>query len=333
MATHKSVLILGAGLIGRHVIDLLLASGLSVTAYVRHTELAATLEALGASTVLGTLEDHDSITAQVAQHNVTINTTSSDDISSVQAILSGIRQRISQGLHSTFIHTSGTGVLVDDAKGRYKSDMVYRDDDPKDIDALPPTAMHRDVDLAIVHAAHEFGEKARIAIIIPPVIYGFNPAHNRLSMAFPRLVRFALKHGYSGHVGEGLNVWGAVHVADLAQAYLTLISGLEALEPSALVANPYFFVDNGHEISWREVAEHVGRILYKMGKISSPDVRTFDPAGYADLFGPMTEKAAGGNARAYGVRLRKMGWEANAKGVWESLEEDEIPYIIAMRDG
>ena len=56
MTTPKSVLIIGAGLVGRHIIDLFLASGYSVTTYVRNTELAATLEASGAKTVLGTLE-------------------------------------------------------------------------------------------------------------------------------------------------------------------------------------------------------------------------------------------------------------------------------------
>ncbi|KAF2476832.1 NAD(P)-binding protein [Lindgomyces ingoldianus] len=331
MATPKSILILGAGLVGRHVIDLLLAAGFSVTTLVRNAKLAATLEKAGAKPILGTLEDVDLITAQTTQHEVIINTSSSDDLPSAKAILAGVRQRVLQSLPVTLIHTSGTGLLVDDAKGRYKSEKIYRDDDPTDIDALPPTALHRNVDLATVQAARELGGKARVVILIPPVIYGFNPAHQRLSMALPKLVRFALKHGYAGRVQEGLNVWSAVHVADLARAYTTLIDSLDSIDPSAFLKNPYFFADDGMDFSWGDAAEQVGRILYKLRKIPSPETRSFDPADYGDVFGPMTEKVAGGNARSRGVRLRELGWEPKEKSVWESLEEDEIPYIIATQ--
>ena len=34
----------------------------------------------------------------------------------------------------------------------YKSDIIYHDDRVEEIESLPPTADHRDVDLAIVNA-------------------------------------------------------------------------------------------------------------------------------------------------------------------------------------
>jgi len=42
--------------------------------------------------------------------------------------------------------------------------------------------------------------------MIPPLIYGFNPKHARLSIQIPTLTRWAIKHGYAAHVGEGLSV-------------------------------------------------------------------------------------------------------------------------------
>lgn len=59
--------------------------------------------------------------------------------------------------------------------------------------------------------------------MLPPLIYGYNPAHGRLSIQIPTLARFALKHGYAGHVGAGLSVESNVHVLDLARAYMVLL--------------------------------------------------------------------------------------------------------------
>ncbi|KAF2714521.1 NAD(P)-binding protein [Pleomassaria siparia CBS 279.74] len=327
----KTVFLLGAGFVGQHVIEFLLESKYAVTTIVRKEEIAAKLEKAGVKAILGTLDDHELITSQVAEHEVTINTSSSDDLPSVQAILAGVRKRVVQDLPITFIHTSGAGVMIDDARGRYKTDKVYRDDDPADIDALPPTAIHRDVDLAIVEAAREFGAKARVAIVIPPVVYGFNSNHNRLSMALPVLVKFALKHGFSGRVGEGRNVWGSVHVADLGRVYPTLVEHLGSEPSSALVENPYFFAENGTEFSWKEAAEKIGQILYKLGKIPSPETKAWEPSDLKHVIGPATEIYFGGNSRSVGTRLPKMGWVPREKDIWASLEEDEIPYMIATQ--
>jgi len=332
MATPKSIFLLGAGYVGRHVIDLFLAAKNPVTVLVRNPEQAATLEKAGVKIVLGTLDDSELITEQAANHDVIINTSSSDHLPSVEAVLAGVRQRIRAGQASIFIHTSGTGLLIDEAKGAYKSDKIYRDDTPADVDGLPSTALHRHVDLLIVQAAREFGDKAKIAIVIPPIIYGFNPSHKRFSMALPVLVRFALKHGFSGYVGEGRNVWGGTHVADVARVYPTLLSWMETdtTASSALLENPYFFTDDGREFSWGEVAEHVGRVLYKLGKISSPEPKPFVEADFVDVFGPMTAYLAGSNARNRALRLPALGWEPKEKDIWASLE-DEIPYIIATQ--
>jgi nucleoside-diphosphate-sugar epimerase len=328
MTSPQSVFLLGPGYVGQHVIENLLAAGHAVTTLVRNEVLAATLDKAGAKTIIGNLSDIKTITTQAAQHAITINTSSSDDLPSVEAILTGVRQRVAQGLPATFIQTSGTGLLTDDAKGRYKSETVYSDDDPAGIDTLPPTAPHRNIDLAIVQAAREIGSKAKIVIIIPPVVYGFNPAHKRVSMALPALVRFALKHGFSGRVNAGRNVWNAVHVADLARAYITLIDTLDTAVPSAL-ENPYFFADNGAEFSWAEAAENVGRILYKAGKIASPEPREFQQHELGDVYGPFTENIAGGNARCRSVRLPALGWVPRERNIWAAMEEEEVPYLVA----
>ena len=55
---------------------------------------------------------------------------------------------------------SGTGELADDAKGNRLSEVIYDDTIASQIEALPATAVHRDVDLEIV-AADSAGNEIR----------------------------------------------------------------------------------------------------------------------------------------------------------------------------
>lgn len=47
---------------------------------------------------------------------------------------------------------SGTGVLADNAAGMYATETIYHDSDAAQIESLPDTQAHRDVDLLIVEA-------------------------------------------------------------------------------------------------------------------------------------------------------------------------------------
>lgn len=332
MSSPPSVFLVGAGYIGQNVLDELLAAKYPVTTLVRRPEQATLFEKAGAKTVLGTLSDLELLTAQSAQHEITINTASCDDLPSVEAILAGVRQRVHAGQPSIYLHTSGTGALEDGALGMYKNSKIYRDDIPGDIEAIPPTSMHRHVDIPIAKAAQEFGEKAKVVIILPPLVYGLNPAHNRHTFALTALVNFSLKHGFAGYVGEGRNVWSVVHVRDLGRAYMTLLAYIEKSAPKTFLENPYFFAESGSEVEMHEVAENLGRSLYGIGKIQNPKVQTFNESDYADVFGPLTPVGLGCNSRSRAIRLQQLGWKPNEKDFWTSLKEDEVPSIVAALD-
>lgn len=87
----KSVFLVGAGFIGLNVIEILFKSSYHVTALTRRKEHAAEIEAMGASTVTGSLEDQDLITAQASVANVVIHTAMADHIPSALAILKGVQ--------------------------------------------------------------------------------------------------------------------------------------------------------------------------------------------------------------------------------------------------
>jgi len=64
------------------------------------------------------------------------------------------------------VHTSGTSVLDDNANGAFKSDKIYHDNKADEINSVPDDAPHREIDLAIVKAQKELGDKAKLAIMI-----------------------------------------------------------------------------------------------------------------------------------------------------------------------
>ena len=328
MSTGKKVLIVGPGFIGWEVLDLLIAEGYSVTGYVRRKEHAKQIEESGASSVQGDLDDTALITKQTLDHDIVFHTATADHQASAEAIVEGVAQRAKSGKSTIYIHTSGTSVLDDNANGAYKGEKIYHDNKREEIDSVPDNAPHRPIDLAVVQGQKAIGDAAKIAIIIPPLIYGFNEKHKRLTIQIPTITRFALKHGFVGHIGKGLPIESQIHVMDLARAYIVLLHWMEKADPKELLANPYFFRENGYEASWKEVATEIGKGLHAAGKIKDATPKEFPEDMYSDLFGPYTPAVIGLNSRSRAVRLRELGWQPRETGVWESYLNDELPEIL-----
>ncbi|KXH66693.1 hypothetical protein CSAL01_13581 [Colletotrichum salicis] len=328
MPTNSSVFLLGPGFIGLQVAGELLAKGYRVTTMVRRPEAAKPLEDMGCRIVRGSLDDHDIISDTVADSHVVIHTATADHLPSVQSVLDGIARRKTAGKNTIYIHTSGCSVLSDDSNGEYASNKIYEDDKPDTIDSLSPDAPHRRIDLAILKGRQELGASAKIAIVIPPVIYGVG-MQNRLSIQITTMTRFALKHGFAGFVGGGKSIWGQIHVADLARGYVTILEDLESLPTDKALDNPYFFVENGEEHSWGKCAEEIGKALCEAGELKDPNPRQIPESMYGDLFGEWSMAVVGQNARNRANRLRALGWKPREKSTFESLVSDELPIILA----
>lgn len=245
MVAKEPVFIIGPGFIGWNVLELLVSEGHPVTGLVRRESHAAQIRASGATAVLGDLNDRSLITKHVAEHAITIHTATADHLPSVEAVIEGLRQRAKASKHSIYIHTSGTNITNDDANGAFKSDTVYHDDDRAQIDAIPHNAPHRDIDVPITKTQLEpdLAKYSKIAIMVPPTIYGINPRHKRISIQWPTLVRFALKQGFAGYVGQGLSVESQIHVLDLAKAYVFLLGYMIEAPEQTFLDNPFFFCE------------------------------------------------------------------------------------------
>ncbi|KAM0720630.1 hypothetical protein Q7P37_004767 [Cladosporium fusiforme] len=328
MSAGKNVFIVGPGLIGWTVLDLLVAEGYKVTGLVRRQSHADGLQASGATAILGDLHDQDLIASHVSQNDIVFHTATADDLPSVQGVLAGVEQKVSRGEPITYIHTSGTSLLDDGAEGRFKSDKIYHDNVQEEIDSLQPSAPHREIDLTILAARQKLGDKAKIALMIPPLIYG--TSHGRMTIQLPTLTRWALKHGYPAHVGQGKSVWSNVHVRDLARGFVTVLHDLET-QVASKDSNPYFFCESSGdaEPSWGEMVAVIGAALHDAGRIEDPKPREMPKETYGDVFGPeFTGPVVGMNSRSRAVRLRDLGWKPQEKGWKESLLEDEMPILL-----
>ena len=155
------------------------------------------------------------------------------------------------------IHISGTGILAEFSPSGpgYPVTKVYSDiANIKEITSLPMTALHRNVDDAVLTGGKSAGVPT--AIICPPLIHGVGkgPVKKR-SIQIPWLTEAILKRGKGFTVGPGENWWDHVHIDDLTEAFILVTE--EALKTGGGKAwwgeEGYYFVEAG---------EFVGPISY-----------------------------------------------------------------------
>ncbi|PNS14597.1 UDP-glucuronic acid decarboxylase 1 [Sphaceloma murrayae] len=325
--SSQNVFLLGPGYIGREVIDRLLENGFKVTTLVRRKDAVPELEKDGINTVMGSMDDKDVITEQTSKSDIVIHTASADHIESVEAVIDGIDQRANLGQPTIYIHTSGCSFLSDNSDGKYRSDLIYNDTRPEKLDERPDSASHRGIDLAIIKARQRLGTKAKIFIMLPPLIYGVARS-GRLSIQTITMARFAIKHKYAGYVGGGKSVWGLVHVNDLSYGYLTMLQWLISSPPEVALEHPYFFCENGEELSWGEIAACIGQSLYDAKVLPDATPRQIPTEQYNDLFGPYSLVVIGQNARNRAERLRALGWKPKDLDAYAAFKKEELPVLL-----
>ncbi|GJJ14007.1 hypothetical protein Clacol_008264 [Clathrus columnatus] len=275
----KAVFITGVtGYIGGETLAQLLKSpttkGHKYSALVRNQAKAQLLESLGVRPVIGTLDDRDLLIAEAKAADVVIHTAdSSDHVASCEALLEGIRQK---GEETIYIHISGTGVLIDDARGEYATDNIYSDLNPDHINSLPPTAFHRNVELMILNASSELGSKIKTHIVLPSTIYGIadnvlvqKGIANNISMQMPELIRLGIARGQGGVMGKGLNCWPNIHIKEIGEIIALVFE--KALEGKTATGwEGYYFGESG-EYRGIDAARAISKALSTKFGIGQPE--------------------------------------------------------------
>ncbi|PPQ95716.1 hypothetical protein CVT26_008359 [Gymnopilus dilepis] len=306
----------------------------NITALVRSPEKAEKLKKLGVNAVVGSHTD-DKVTSDLAAENdVVIAMADADSLEAAQAILKGLKRRYEKTKKvPILIHTSGTGVLADNAEGKSATETIYDDSNPEQIESLPDTQLHRNVDLEILRADKEGYVKAHI--ILPSTIWGLGTGvlvdqgiQNRLSIQVPQLIRASLARGRAGMVGDGKNIWPDVNIDDVAELYVVLFNAIRKGDNHACGhgREGFYFGENGEHTLY-EVGKAIGDAMVQLGLSNNAEPTTFTKEEIDKYLEGSTY--LGSNSRCRGRRSRAIGWKptktkedflASVKGELEAVK-------------
>lgn len=281
------VFVTGAsGYIGGAVAKVLLEAGHVVYGLVRTPAKVEPLRQLGVEPVLGTLEDSGLLMNYAQLSDAVIHTADSDHREAVETLITALR-----GSGKPLLHTSGSSVVGDDARGDCESELIYEEETP-----FVPMDI-REERVAINERVRRAGieDWVRSIVIVPSMIYGNSLGLPTESDQLPKLIRKSREMGAGVHVGKGVNRWSNVHITDLAHLYLLALEKA----PSA----SYFFAENGEE-SFANIAQSVSEALGFEGK-----TMTWPVEQAIEELGDWARFAIASNSRVRAVHARNLlGW-------------------------
>src|ERR1700712_144323 len=208
----------GTGHSGSHIIPELVAAGHEVTGLARSDTAAAAVSALGATVRRGSLEDLDGLKEAAADADGVIHVAHRQDllpsggIDAVTAAELPVILAYGEAL-------AGTGKPLVAAGSMGSPGNLGRpatEEDP----ALPGGEEYKGtlrVRTAVERSVVGLAEGGvRSSVVRLPTI-----AHSTTDRAgfLPRLIAVAKEKGFAGYPGDGANLWGAVHVRDVASLF------------------------------------------------------------------------------------------------------------------
>jgi nucleoside-diphosphate-sugar epimerase len=287
------------GYIGGSLAARLVEAGTRVRGLVRSPESAALLAQRGIEPVLGGLDDADLLTHEARAADGVVNTASADHAASLRALIAGL-----EGSGKPLLHTSGSSVIGDDARGHHSSETVFDEDTPLVVNAMKQP--RRDIDLMVLGAA---ARGVRSVVICPSNIYGIGRGLKPDSVQIPFLAANARQQGVVQIVGAGLNVWSNVHLDDVVDLYLLALAKAPA--------GAFYFAENG-EASFGEIGAAIA------SRLGLPSVESLPPEVAAQRWGEAKAYfSLGSNSRVRATRARReLGWSPRHSSVLDWIAEE-----------
>jgi nucleoside-diphosphate-sugar epimerase len=282
------VFVTGAtGFVGSAIVKELLAAGHRVLGLARSDTGAASLIAAGVDVHRGSLDDLGSLRSGAAAADGVIHTAFIHDFSKFKDNCETDRRAIEAlgsalaGSDRPLIVTSGTALV--------RSDRIAVEDDMPASASIPRVASE--------DAATSVAERGvRVSVVrLPPSVHGEGD-HGFV----PRLIGFAGDKRASAYVGDGLNLWPAVHRLDAAHLYRLV------LEKGSAGARYHGVAEEG--VPFRDIAGVIGR------RLNVPVVSK--PADEANThFGWFAHFAALDNPTSSRRTRELLGWQPTHPGL------------------
>jgi nucleoside-diphosphate-sugar epimerase len=262
-----------------------------------------------------------------------------DHVGAANAIVAGLAQKTTAGY---LIHTSGTGSLgFPDFERKTLGVLAEKKYDDwegiAEVTNLPAHYAHVNVDQIILAASGKNPGKLFTAIVCPPTIYGPGRGpDNQRSIQGPDMAKAVLKRGKGFQVGEGKNIWTQVHVQDLSEVYLGLVTS--ALQPGGGKATwndeGFYFAENG-EFVWGDVAQKIAKICADKKLIDTAELDSVDEQE-ANGLRMAGAYLWGTNSRCKAIRANKLlGWQPKQKSFVDTLSDvvDEEAKALGLTKG
>jgi nucleoside-diphosphate-sugar epimerase len=284
-----------SGWIGSVIAHELMAAGHSVVGLVRSEEKGATLTSAGATPLVGSLGDIDVLRRGAADADGIIHTAFGLDISRIGELADEDRTAIET--FGEVFAGSARPIIVTDGFLHLTGDKATETDRPEVMPAFPRASQQ---------TAFALAERGLHASVVrnPRSVHGKGETHGFV----PMLAAVARDKGVSAYVGDGANLWPAVHRQDAARVYRL------ALERSARGEAYHAVAEEG--IPYRHIAEAIGRQLgLPVKSLTQEEAETH--------FGPLAMWVANNGPASNEWTKKTLGWTPEQVGIVADIERPD----------
>lgn len=281
--------------IGSVIARELMAAGHSVVGLVRSQEKGAALLSAGGTVEIGELGDLGVLRRGAANADGIIHTAFGLDISRIEVLAAEDRTAIET--FGEVFAGSARPIIVTDGFLHLTGEKALETDRPDLVPAFPRASQQTAFALA------ERGIHANV-VRNPRSVHGRGEKHGFV----PMLAGLAREKGVSAYVGDGANLWPAVHHLDAARVYRL------ALERGARGEAYHAVAEEG--VRFREIAEAIGRQL----GLPTKSITLKEAEAH---FGPLATWVANNGPASNERTKAALGWSPEQVGIVADIERPD----------